>query len=101
MDARALEGRDLYSIRPILSFSGKVQKEVRHWRAAKLVIFDAAKKHFAIVYSGQPFGEYFDLLGVKLDTKLCMHVEITKVAIEGSDRINVLLKVRKHYNVSA
>ena len=61
--------------------------------------FDAAKEHFAILSTSEPWGEAFKVLGVLFDTKLQMGCAVRECVHEVGWKLRTLLRTRRYHSV--
>ena len=50
---------------------------------------DPTEDFFFVLGANHPYGDHFEILGVNLDTKFSMYTEVSRVASEGSRRLQI------------
>ena len=79
---------------------GECQEELHKWGEANQVTFDPKKESQHILSRTKPWGEPFDLLGVRFDCKLLMTDTVMALAKNARWKVKAILRTSK-FNTGA
>ena len=83
----------------ILSELHHCQARVHAWGQKHRVSFDPAKEAFVIMHPRSGWGDSFKMLGLRIDTRLCMEEAISSMLQRARPKMRALLRTRGQYSV--
>ena len=82
----------------ILKEMGECQSELHDWGKANQVTFDASKESQHILSRKSPYGDPFNLLGIRFDCKLLMTDTVLELAKDCRWKLNAILRTQRFNN---